>query len=81
MALIEINKGRGLTLPAAIRKKYSLDPGSRLELTDKDGEIVLTPLAGQEDDVFEFIDKNTKPVSDADISAIKKKVRMHALLH
>ena len=44
MGLVTINKGRGLTLPAIVRKKYLLKPGSRLELKEKNGEIVLVPV-------------------------------------
>ena len=80
MALIEINKGRGLTLPASVRKKYSLKPGSRLEVKEKGGEIVLIPLSKGED-IFTLIDKSTKAVSDEDLAKIKRKVRAHALIH
>ncbi len=80
MALIEINKGRGLTLPASIRRKYSLKPGSRLELEDKNGQILLVPLPRGEN-LFELIDKKTKAVSDKELSELKKKVRAHALVH
>lgn len=79
MALLEINKGRGITLPASLRKKYSLKPGSKLEIRDKNGKIELIPL-GAEEDIFQLIAK-TKPVTDADIAAIKKRVRMHYFLH
>ena len=81
MGLVTINKGRGLTLPALIRKKYALRPGAKLELKDKNGEIVLIPLAGREEGIFEFIDKNTRSVSDKEIAAIKKRIREHAFLH
>ena len=80
MALVEINKGRGLTLPASIRKKYSLKPGSRLELEDKNGQILLVPLPRGEN-LFELIDKKTRPVSDKELAELKKKVRTHALVH
>ena len=81
MGLVTINKGRGLTLPALVRKKYLLKPGSRLELKDKNGEIVLVPLTESEGNIFDLIDGRTKAVSDKEIAALKKKVRMHALLH
>lgn len=80
MALVEINKGRGLTLPASIRRKYSLKPGSRLELEDKNGQILLVPLPRGEN-LFELIDKKTRAVSDKELSELKKKVRTHALVH
>lgn len=78
--LLHNNKGRGLTLPASIRRKYSLKPGSRLELEDKNGEILLVPLCGGEN-LFELIDKKTKPVSDKELAELKKKVRTHAIVH
>lgn len=81
MTLVEINKGRSLTLPAEIRRKYALKPGSRLELKEKDGEIVLTPLNANEENIFELIDKNTQAISDRELSEIKKKARYHALVH
>ncbi len=33
-----------LTLPAAIRKKAHIQPGTRVEIDVRDGEIVLRPL-------------------------------------
>jgi len=33
-----------LTLPAAIRKKARIHPGTRVEIDYRDGEIVLRPL-------------------------------------
>lgn len=33
-----------LTLPAAIRKKAHIQPGTRVEIEMRDGEIVLHPL-------------------------------------
>ncbi len=80
MALLEINKGRAITLPASIRKKYSLKPGSRLEIRDKDGKIELTPLVEKEN-IFALIDGHTRRVTDKELAALKKKVRLHALLH
>lgn len=81
MVLVEVNKGRGLTLPASVRKKYSLWPGARLELKDRNGEIVLTPLGAKDGNIFELIDKNTRAVSDKELAEIKKRIRTHAFLH
>lgn len=67
-------------MPASIRRKYSLKPGSRLELEDKNGQILLVPLPRGEN-LFELIDKKTKAVSDKELSELKKKVRAHALVH
>lgn len=80
MALLEINKGRAITLPASVRKKYSLKPGSKLEIRDKGGSIELTPL-GKGGDIFGYIDKHTSPVSDKEITKLIKRGRLHALLH
>ena len=81
MTLLTINKGRGLTLPASIRKKYNLKPGRKLEIKDEDGEIVLTPLTNYQEDIFHVIDTTTKTVSEKEIAAVKKRVRFHAFLH
>ncbi len=78
--LLQINKGRAITLPASLRKKYSLKPGSKLEIRDKNGAIELTPLANEEN-LFDYIDKHTRPVSDKEIMELIKRGRLHALLH
>lgn len=81
MVLVKINMGRGLTLPALIRKKYSLKPGAKLELKDKNGKIELIPLVEKNDEIFSIIDKHTKMITDDEIANIKKKVRTHSILH
>lgn len=81
MVLVKINMGRGLTLPALIRKKYSIKPGTKLEIRDKEDRIELIPLAEKDENVFNLIDKNTKMITDDEIANIKKRVRLHSSLH
>lgn len=43
MTLTVSSRGQ-LVLPAAIRKRYKIEPQSQLELVDVGGEMVLVPL-------------------------------------
>jgi len=81
MALIEINKGRGLTLPAAIRRKFALKPGAKLEVVEKKGSIELVPLTSSKSELFALIDKKSPRMTQKEITALIKRGRLHALLH
>jgi len=44
MTTTTISETGQLTLPAVIRKKAHIQPGTRVEIDFRDGEIVLRPL-------------------------------------
>lgn len=44
MPLVKVKRYCQITLPSLIRKKYHIDEGDYLELSDKDGELVLKPV-------------------------------------
>lgn len=46
MAVTVSSKGQ-LVIPAAVRKRYHLTPGSRVEILDTGVEIVLVPVQPQ----------------------------------
>ena len=42
--IVEVSKGRQITLPADIRNEFNLDIGSKLEIEKRNDEIVLKPV-------------------------------------
>lgn len=57
-------------------KNHPLKPDRKVEVRHKNNEIVSTPSTGEGENIFEIIDKATKPVTDKKLLEIKKKVRM-----
>lgn len=39
-----ITKKGQIVIPAKLRKKYGIDPGTTIHVKDEDGKIVLTPI-------------------------------------
>ena len=44
MAAVMVSSKGQLVIPAAVRKRYGIAPGSRVEVLDTGQEIVLVPL-------------------------------------
>lgn len=42
--IVEMSKGRQITIPASLRDEFELNTGSKLEITKKGNKIVLKPL-------------------------------------
>ena len=42
--IISISKGQQITIPANIREELGLDVGSRMEIEEEEGKIILKPL-------------------------------------
>jgi len=42
--IVELSKGRQITIPAEIREQLNLKIGSKLEITRRKDEIILKPL-------------------------------------
>jgi len=55
--LIEISKGKQITLPVEIREEFNLVAGSKLELIRKNNEIILKPIEDELEDIFKEADK------------------------
>ena len=58
--IVEISKGRQITIPAEIRDELDLIPGSKLEILTKNNTIVLKPLGDELEKLFAQA-KNVKP--------------------
>jgi len=50
--IIEISKGRQITIPANIRNEFDLDTGSKLEIEKIDNKIILKPMGNDLDNMF-----------------------------
>lgn len=59
--LIEMSKGKQLTLPAKFRAKYGFKEGSRIEAEDTGKGILIKPMETDLEDVFKSTD-GIKPV-------------------
>ena len=44
--IIEVSKGRQITIPGEIRSEFKLDTGSKLEIIKRKNEIILKPIGG-----------------------------------
>ncbi|MBI1971074.1 AbrB/MazE/SpoVT family DNA-binding domain-containing protein [Candidatus Woesearchaeota archaeon] len=58
--IVEMSKGRQITIPADVRDEFDLHAGSKLELIKKKDAIVLKPLEGDIEALFEQA-KHIKP--------------------
>lgn len=58
--IVEISKGRQITIPAEIRSEFDLDTGSKLEIEKINGKIVLKPIGNDLNNMFEQA-KKMKP--------------------
>jgi len=58
--IVEITKGRQITIPARIRSEFDLVTGSKLEIIKRENEIVLKPIGHDLDKMFKHA-KNIKP--------------------
>ena len=52
-SIVEVSKGRQITLPKTVRNKLHLIPGSKLEVIERDHELVLKPLGDDLKHLFE----------------------------
>ena len=50
--IVEMSKGKQITIPAEIRNRFDLGIGSKLEVLSKRDEIVLKPLGDDLDKMF-----------------------------
>ena len=58
--IVELSKGRQITIPAEIREQLNLKTGSKLEITQRKHEIILKPL-GEDLEVLFAEARNIKP--------------------
>lgn len=50
--IVEMSKGKQITIPAEIRNQFDLDAGSRLEIARRRNEIVLKPIGDDLQEMF-----------------------------
>jgi len=55
--IVEITKGRQITIPAKIRKEFELRTGSKLDIIKRNKEIVLKPLGNDLENLFKNAEK------------------------
>ena len=58
--IVEMSKGRQITIPAEIRNALDLTTGSRLEVLKVENEIVIRPIGEDLDKIFKEA-KRIKP--------------------
>ena len=58
--ITSISKGQQVTIPAEIRKKLGLDIGSKMEIEQKHGKIILKPVGEDLEKLFKEA-KKIKP--------------------
>lgn len=56
--IVEISKGKQITIPAEIREEFELDSGSKVEIIKKGNEIILRPIGDELEEMF----KNAKKI-------------------
>lgn len=61
--IISISKGQQITIPANIREELGLDVGSRMEIEEEKGNIILKPIGEDLHTLFEKA-KKIKPKYD-----------------
>ena len=58
--IVTISKGQQITIPAEMRKDLKLKVGSKVELVKENNEIIIKPIEGDLEELFENA-KNIKP--------------------
>ena len=58
--IVELSKGRQITIPAKIREAFHLDAGSKVEIVKRENEIVLKIMGDELESLFRNA-KNIKP--------------------
>lgn len=58
--IVEISKGKQITIPAEFRKELDLKAGSKVELEKKGNKIIITPIEEDMEKLFAEA-KNIKP--------------------
>lgn len=58
--IVTISKGQQITIPADIRNEFGWDIGSKIEIEQKEGRIILKPIGEDLDKIFERA-KKIKP--------------------
>ena len=69
--IVELSKGRQITIPVNIRNEFNLDAGSKLEILKKNDEIILRPVGADLDKIFKNA-KNIKPKHNLDAEQMDK---------
>ena len=67
MAVLNVSAKGAIVIPAAIRKKYKIEPLSKVEIVDTGDELLLIPIP---DNVIDYLDgilkdKTTESLTEA----------------
>lgn len=54
---MKVSEEGQITIPREIRKKVGMEPGTEVEITERDGEIVVTPKEDPKARMKAWIDK------------------------
>ncbi|MBI4155517.1 AbrB/MazE/SpoVT family DNA-binding domain-containing protein [Candidatus Woesearchaeota archaeon] len=69
--IVQISKGRQLTIPAEIREDFGLDTGSKIELIKEKGRLILKPIEEDIDKLFEEA-KKIKPKHNFNVGEMEE---------
>tara|TARA_Y100000310_G_scaffold344780_1_gene459466 strand:+ start:8149 stop:8391 length:243 start_codon:yes stop_codon:yes gene_type:complete len=69
--IITISKGQQISLPSKIRNKLKLKIGSKLEISEKKGKIILNPIGKDLETLFKEA-KKIKPKHKFDVKQMEK---------
>ena len=69
--IVEISKGRQITLPAKIRNEFDLGIGSKLEIKKRKDEIILKPIGNDLEKMFREAEKR-KPKHNLTIKQMEE---------
>ena len=58
--IVSVSKGQQITIPAEIRNHLGLNVGSRIDIEEKNGNIILKPIGEDLEKLFKET-KNIKP--------------------
>jgi len=50
--MVTISKGQQVTIPANIRKEFGLNIGSKMEISEENGKIILKPIGEDLNNIF-----------------------------
>ena len=58
--IVEMSKGKQLTIPAELREEFQLSSGARVEIFKRENEIIIRPIGADLKEMFKKSD-NIKP--------------------
>ena len=65
MTEISVTPKGQVTIPAELRKKYKINPGSKVEITEEEGKITITKM----DSIFDLAGAGSKVATPEEVKA------------